>query len=260
MDDFNANDPTTTSSSSPEWDVGFDRIPTVELSEDLQVARVLNFRNFRYECDGSHTPHWETREFQIDDVCDLEFIVVPFSTQPHLAHTMVSFGFKSGQHISISVEARRRWKQPYSIIKGLFGAFPLMYVIADERDTIGLRTEYRQDVVHLYPSSASAAQAKQLLLSMLRRASQLSVKPESYNTLTNNCLTNLRDHTNEIWPRRVRWSWRIVFNGHVGYLAYQLGLLKGDDSFESLDKKARINDLAEGNWHREDFSKLIRAR
>lgn len=250
----------TASVSTPEWGVGFERIPSVEFSEDLQVARVSNFRNFRYECNGSHTPHWETRELQVNDVCSAEFIVVPFSLQPCLAHTMVSFGFHSGQHLSISVEARRKWKQSYSIVKGLFNVFPLTYVIADERDTIGLRTEYRQDTVHLYPSAASVNQARLLLLSMLRRANQLRVQPESYNTLTNNCLTNLRDHTNEIWPGRVRWNWRIVLTGHAGHLAYQLGLLKGKDSFKSLNEKAQINDLAKGNWHRLDFSKRIRAR
>ena len=260
MDNPGNTDLSKDSASSAEWDVGFDRIPTVTISDNSQDLRVSNLRNFRYECDGSHVPNWETREYRLDDVCSLDFIVVPFSTQPHLAHTMVSFGFKTGDHLSISVEARRRREQPYSIVKGMFGAFPLTYVIADERDTIGVRTEYRQDVVHLYPSAASPDDARMFLLSMLRRANQLSDSPESYNTLFNNCLTNLRDHANEIWPRRVKWGLGIVFTGHAGHLAYELGLLKRDDSFESLDEKAKINDLAKGNWHREDFSKLIRVR
>ena len=244
----------------PEWDIGFDRIPTVDFSDDGRTARVSNFRNFRFECNEIHLPRWETREFRLDEVCHLDFIVVPFAKQAHLAHTMVSFGFESGEYLSISVEARRRRQQPYSVVKGMFGAYPLMYVIADERDTIGDRTECRQDNVHLYPSAASADQTRQFLLAMLRRAKRLSEQPENYHTLFNNCLTNLRDHANEIWPGRVRWSWQVLLTGHAAQLAYKVGLLEEHESFDSLNAKASITDLARGNWHREDFSQLIRTR
>ena len=244
----------------PEWDIGFERVPNVAIDDDLEIVRISNFRNFHYECGGEHLARWETREFRLHDVCSLDFVVVPFAKQRHLAHTMVSFGFRTGEYLSISVEARRHWEQPYSILKGMFGAFPLMYVIADERDTIGERTECRQNTVHLYPSAASDHEARQFLLGMLRRAKRLAERRETYHTLFNNCLTNLRDHANEIWPGRVRWGWEIMFTGHAARLAYQLGLLKEQDSFELLDAKATINDLAQGNWHRDDFSQLIRTR
>lgn len=258
--EVNESNSESSSPSVPEWHVGFDRVSAVTLSDDGDVARVTNFRNFQYECGASHLARWETREFRLSEVCSLDFIVVPFANQHHLAHTMVSFGFRSGQHLSISVEARRRWQQPYSIYKGMLGAFPLTYVIADERDTIGERIECRQDAVHLYPSAASATESRQFLLSMLTRANQLSDRAETYHTLFNNCLTNLRDHANEIWPGRVRWGWQILFTGHAAHLAYTLGLLKDHESFDSLDAKANITDLARGNWHRADFSKLIRER
>ena len=71
---------------------------------------------------------------------------------------MMSFGTSDDQYLVVSVEARRRMNQKYSIIKGVFGAFPLMYVIADERDAIGQRVECRGDDVFLYPSSATPEQ------------------------------------------------------------------------------------------------------
>ncbi|MFN3193962.1 MAG: DUF4105 domain-containing protein [Aureliella sp.] len=242
------------------WDVGFDRIPSIEFLDAEASVVISNFRNFRYGCDGSHKASWETRTFLMDEVCDVNFVVVPFNNQHHLAHTMVSFGFSNGEYIAISVEARRRSGQPYSILKGMFGAFPLAYIIADERDCIGVRTEYRQNTVHLYPSSATREQASQFLLSMLKRAQRLESSPETYNTLWNNCLTNLRDHVNDVWPRRIGWNWRTVISGHADYLAYELGLLDRSESFQTLNEKARINDLANDNWHRDDFSKRIRAR
>lgn len=247
-------------SQPPEWDMGYNQVPIISLSEDARIVSISNFRNFRYDCMGAHESKWETREFNLDEVCSLDFVVVPFGSHRYLAHTMVSFGFSSGEHLSISVEARRPRGRPFSIFRGLFGAFSLIYVIADERDTIGVRAECRQNVVHLYPSAASPDEARLFLQSMLHRAKKLSDKPEKYHTLFNNCVTNLRGHANEIWPGLVRWGWQIIATGHVGHFAYQLGLLKKAESFELLDKKARIHDLAKGNWHRDDFSQLIRSR
>ncbi|MEM8734510.1 MAG: DUF4105 domain-containing protein [Planctomycetota bacterium] len=247
-----------TKEDTMDWDVGFDRIPSVVFHENEVV--VTNFRNFRYGCDGSHEACWETRQFNLDQVQRVDFVVVPFNNQHHLAHTMVSFGFSDGEYLAISVEARRRRNQRYSIFKGLVGIYPLTYVIADERDCIGVRTEFRQNTVHLYPSTATADQARQFLVSMLVRAQKLESTPETYNTLWNNCLTNLRDHVNQVWPKRVGWNWRTVITGHADYLAYELGLLERTDSFQILNAKARINDLAAGNWHSEDFSERIRAR
>ncbi|MEM0927611.1 MAG: DUF4105 domain-containing protein, partial [Planctomycetota bacterium] len=251
---------TTDRTAKPQtlWDVGFERVPEIRFSDDERSVEIRGFRNFRYHCEDAQDSHeacWETRRFDLDQVCDVDFIVVPFNDHPHLAHTMVSFGLSGGDHLTISVEARRPHQQAYSLAKGMFGYFPLIYVIADERDCIGVRMECRKNTVHLYPSTATPAQARLFLRSMLRRAQQLETSPERYNTLWNNCLTNLRDHVNEVWPGRVRWSWRTVVSGHAAYLAYELGLLDRSESFQSLNEKARINELADGNWHRDDFSR-----
>lgn len=210
--------------------------------------------------DGSHEPNWEIRQYDVSKVQRTDFVIVPFNSQRHLAHTMVSFGFESGEYLSVSVEARLRGRQQYSILKGLIGRYPLTYIFADERDTIGVRTEARRNTVHLYPSSATPEQSREFLVSILRRANQLKDNPERYNTVTNNCLTNLRNHVNDVWPGRVGWNWRILFTGHAGFLAYEIGLLDSAQSFESLNGTARINELAKDNWHCADFSRRIRAK
>ena len=103
------------------WDIGMERIPLVTFDGDL--VTVENFRNFRYECDGTHEENYETRTIDTSALVRADFIVVPFATQPDLAHTMMSFGLDDGQHVVVSVEARRRLNQKYGIIKGIFGAF-----------------------------------------------------------------------------------------------------------------------------------------
>ena len=241
------------------WDVGMEKSPLVTF-EGEQTVVIENFRNFRYDCDGSHVENYETRTVQISDLEYAEFIVVPFSTQPDLAHTMMTFGSSDGQHTVVSIEARRRLNQNFGLTKGIFGAYPLMYVIADERDAIGQRTEIRGDDVYLYRSIATPEQVQTFFGCVMRRVDKLSREPETYNTITNNCLTNIRFHINQIWPKLIPWNWRILINAHSDYLAYKIGLLETDESFESTQQKANITPKAKGNLHREDFSKLIRER
>ena len=238
------------------WDVGMERSPKVDF-EDGKVV-INNFRNFRYECDGSHEERYETRFVDVAKLETADFIVVPFASQPDLAHTMMSFGTRDGQHTVVSVEARRKLNQKYGIIKGIFGVFPLLYAIADERDAIGQRTEMRGDDVYLYRSSATPEQVQSFFRCVMARVDKLSRKRETYNTITNNCLTNIRYHVNRIWPGRIPWNWRLLINAHSDFLAYKLGLLESEESFKSTQQKANITSKAQGNWHDDNFSKLIR--
>ena len=112
----------------------------------------------------------------------------------------MSFGTRDGQHTVVSVEARRKLNQKYGIIKGIFGAFPLMYAIADERDAIGQRTEVRGDDVYLYRVKATPEQVQSFFRCVMARVDKLSKSPKKYNTVTNNCLTNIRFHMNRTWP------------------------------------------------------------
>ena len=63
---------------------------------------------------------------------------------PHIAHIFLSFGFGTDDHLAVSIERRDEIGEGYSTIKGLFRQFELFYVVADERDVIRLRTNYRR--------------------------------------------------------------------------------------------------------------------
>ena len=239
------------------WDIGMEKSPLVTFNGEQSVV-VENFRNFHYKLDGSHEENYETRTVPVSELEFAEFVIVPFANQPSLAHTMMSFGTRDGRHTAVSIEARRRLNQNYGVVKGMFGSFPLMYVIADERDVIGQRTKIRGDEVYLFRIKATPEQVQEFFLCVMQRVDKLSREPETYNSITNNCLTNIRTHMNRIWPKSVPWNWRILINAHSGYLAYKLGLLDTDESFAVTQEKANITAQANENWRREDFSKRIR--
>ena len=160
----------------------------------------------------------------------------------------------------MSVETRKEKDQTYNPVKGTARQYELMYVVADERDVIRQRTNYSGQHVYLYRSTATPDAARLLLVDMLGRANQLRSEPEFYNTLTNNCSTNIVRHINRIKPDRVPFDIRVLLPGYSDQLAYDEGLIVPYGTFEQTKQHAYINPLAQRFADRDDFSELIRQR
>ena len=67
-----------------------------------------------------------------------------------IAHIMVSFGFAGKDYVAVSIETRKEKGESYSTLAGFFANTSLIYVVADERDVIGVRTTYRQPQEDVY--------------------------------------------------------------------------------------------------------------
>jgi hypothetical protein len=173
---------------------------------------------------------------------------------------MLSFGFGESDYLAVSVEARMEEGQSYSPVKGLMRQYELMYVVADERDVIPLRTKHRDVDVYLYPTRATPHQARVLLLDMMARVNKLTVEPEFYDTFSNNCTTNIVAHINRMAPGKVAPNVGVLLPGFSDRLAYDLGLLDTQDTFERTKKRALINQRANRYAAADDFSVKIRRR
>jgi uncharacterized protein DUF4105 len=64
-----------------------------------------------------------------------------------------------------------------------------IYVVADDRDLVGLRTNYRGEQVNLYRVRIPVSQARALLVDYLTEANGLSDRSQWYNAFTQNCTT-----------------------------------------------------------------------
>jgi hypothetical protein len=133
-----------------------------------------------------------------------------------------------------------------------------MYVIGDERDLIPLRTDVRKVDVFLYPGRATPDQVQDLLVDMLERTNKLQRVPEYYDTINNNCTTNLVNHINKLRPGRIPKDVRVLLPGHSDKLAYDLGLLDVSEPFEIARNNARITSRAQIFRDSPDFSARIR--
>lgn len=247
--------PLTDSDASP-WQAPYAVLPRAEFQGDTVTVR--NIRNFHYFREDVFVPQYYDKTIPLRDVKGVDFVVVPFKEAPSLAHTMLSFEFADQRFLGVSVEARMRHGQRYSPIQGILNQYELMYVIADERDLIPLRTEHRDVDVRVYRTKVTPEEARALFVDILKRANQLAENPEHYHTLTNNCTTNIVDHVNRLRPGQIPYSIGVLLPGHSDRLAYDLGLLDTDLSFSELRRAARVNDLARRHLDDPSFSSLIR--
>jgi hypothetical protein len=242
--------------SGPRWSPDQAVLPYAEFHGD--TVDLYNIRNCEYRTTTDYVVRHYDKTFDLNQVASVDFIMVPFSDMPAGAHTFLTFGFDTGDHIAISIEVRRRDGEEFDVVKGMTGGFELMYVIADERDVIQLRTNYRMDDVYLYHGVADREHTRALLVDMLERANKLRKEPEAYHLLTNNCTTNVMAHVNRIAPNKVPYTYQVLLPGYSDRLAYDLGLIKSDDTFERTRELARINKVAYVYRDSPDFSTLIR--
>jgi hypothetical protein len=136
--------------------------------------------------------------------------------------------------------------------------FEIMYVIGDERDLIGLRTNVRGDDVYVYPIRAPREKIRALFVEMLARANALYERPEFYNTLTNNCTTNILAHANRITPNRIPYGKEVLLPGYADELAQRLGLIDTELTLEEARVRFLVNERARMFAGDPDFSLKIR--
>ncbi len=247
----------TTPSNNRNWSNDQAVLPYADIQKNL--VTIHNIRNFSYTSTDNYTSYYYDKTFDINQLKKVWYVVEPFDGIPGSAHTFLSFEFEGDQFVSISVEIRKEKGETYSPILGLFNQYEIMYVIADEKDAIKLRSNYRNDPVYVYPAKGSIEKSQTLFLDMIKRANDLKQSPEFYNTITNNCTTNIVNHINTITPNRVPLlNISLLLPENSDKLAYDLGLIDTDLFFQETREKYYINERAHKYADDINFSRKIR--
>src|SRR5262249_12936635 len=143
----------------------------------------------------------------------------------------------------ISIETRKEKGEEYSAIAGFFRQYELVYVAADERDVIELRTNFRKEDVYLYRLQIPEERARALLLSYVDAMNELARQPGWYNALTANCTTTIRQLVQHAGGQ-VPLSWKLLANGALPELLYERGTLDRRLPFEELKRRGAIGERA----------------
>ena len=217
---------------------------------------IHNVRNFDYRSETDYTERWETRAYDLDKLRGVD-LFLSYWGPTLIAHTIASWEFADGSHLAISIETRKEKGEDYSAVKGFFRQYELYYVVADERDLVRLRTNYRGERVYLYRMKIPAEMARKLLLDYLAEINRLAEKPRWYNALTHNCTTAIRYHMKNL-GRAGKFDWRILANGRVDELLYLRGSTDRSIPYPEFRKRSEITERAKAADHDRNFSALIR--
>jgi hypothetical protein len=229
---------------------------TARASFDGSRVTIQNVRNFKYRSESDYDQRWETRTYDLDRIRGVD-LFLSFWGPTQIAHTIVSWDFDDGQHPAVSIETRKEKGESYSALRGFFRQYELYYVVADERDLVGLRTNYRGEQVYLYRIRVPAAQARALLVDYLDEVNRLADRPQWYNALTQNCTTTIRGHAQNIGAGR-NLDWRLLANGHLDQLLYERAQIDTSLPFAELKARSDITEKAKAADDSPDFSAKIR--
>ncbi len=236
-----------------------DQENAVRVSFIDETVIIENIRNRTFGEDGQITlRNWESDAFPIDEIERVDFVHEILSPRGLVAHGFLTFAFSDGRHLAISVEARRPAGQSYHPLPGLFRNYELIYVIGRETDLIGERTNVRRNPVYLYPIRTAPENARALFRSMIERADHLSRHPEYYNSVTNNCVTNILLHVNKLTARPLRNDLRILFPGLADNVLHEHDLLDFNGAREEARERFRINDRSDPIITPREWSQRIR--
>jgi len=218
---------------------------------------IHNVRNCDYRSETDYTPRWETRAIKLSQTTGVD-IAITYWGSPLIAHPIVSFLFSDALPVSFSIETRKEIGESYSAIGGLYRQYELIYICADERDVIRLRTNFRHgEDVYLYHTLLSPEQTRTRFLEYLHSLNALHAQPRWYNALTTNCTTAIRQQ--HAASDRITWDWRILANGRADELLYeQKKVATGGLSFAELKRRSLINERARRADKDPDFSRVIR--
>lgn len=241
-------------SNDRDWLPDVARVPTGEVNGDRLTVR--NVRNFDYHSETDYTERWEDRTYDLSRLRGFDMFVSYWGS-PYIAHPIVSWDFGDGRHLAFSIETRKERGEEYSAVRGFFREYELIYIAADERDVVRLRTNYRGEEVYLYRVRVRPDVPRALLLAYVEHANRLAARPEFYNAAVDNCTTGIRLNVQHIGAADP-WDYRILVNGLADQLLYERGRIDTSMPFAQLKAASLIVAKAKAADQEPDFSRRIR--
>jgi hypothetical protein len=242
-------------SNDRPWQPDLAQCAWAEIKGD--TVTLHNVRNCEYRTETDFQPHWETRTVQLSKLTGID-LAINYWGSPWMAHPIISFQFADAPPVCFSIETRKEIGESYSAVGGLYRQYELIYIVADERDVVRVRTNFRKgEDVYLYRLKISGEKARERFMDYLTALNELRDRPRWYNAVTTNCTTSIR--TQHDAAKRAAWDWRMLLNGKSDEMLFERQTIAGGGlSFEDLKKRALINPAAQAAGDSPNFSGQIR--
>jgi hypothetical protein len=242
-------------SNDRDWQPDVAKVAWAEVSGDKLTFH--NVRDFDYRSETDFTPRYEDRVYDLSKLRGVD-LFMSYWGSPAIAHTIMSWDFEGSRPLAISIETRKSEGQEYSAVKGFFRHYEIIYVAADERDVVRVRTNYRGEDDYLYRLKATPEQARALLMDYVATMNALAKTPEFYNALVDNCTTSIRQHVQRIAVNPTSLDWRLLANGYGDQMLYERGRIDTRLPFAEMRAKSNITAKAKALDQDPAFSQGIR--
>ncbi|MCZ6835844.1 MAG: DUF4105 domain-containing protein [Planctomycetota bacterium] len=237
-----------------DWTTDVAVLPHISWEGDRFTVHDL--RAFEYRSEEDYDVHYVDHTYDMNEIAYLDFVMSDWGLH-EVVHTMLSFGFTDGEHLVLSIESRREQGEAWSGLKGLFHQAEVIYVLAGERDLLGLRTNMRKEDVYVIPTIHPPEKVKLVLQSVLETVDAIAKQPRWYNTLLHNCTTGLLPHLESVRVQQ-GFDMRMIKNGYIAEIGFENGTIDTDLSYKEAGQYFHINQYVPAGPIPDDFSKLIR--
>ena len=239
------------------WQPECSRAPRVTRAGGL--VTVHGVRDFRWRSDTDYDARWEDRTYDPARLrrCDL---FMSYWGPTEICHLLLSFGFErpdgAMDYVAVSIEARRSTDQEYAALPSAFRQFGLIYVWADERDVLRVRTDVRGEHIHRYRLEMPPDRMRDLFDRYVAVTQRLHARPAWYNAITENCCVGIM---RTAWGNEVPLFVPIqaLLNGSLDRHAWEMGALDRSVPFEVLRARSDITAAARAATP-DAFSQAIR--
>jgi hypothetical protein len=241
-------------SNTRNWQPDVARLPSAAI--DGHLVTIQNVRDFAYPSPTAVVERWEKRTYDLDQVVGFDMFLSSWGARG-IAHTISSWEFSDGRHLAISIETRKEVGETYSPVAGFFRQYELYYVVADERDVIGVRTNYRGEQVYLYPLRTPRDRVRRALLEYVESMNRLATEPAFYNAGTDNCTTTIRTNMQHMGAS-MPLDWRYFVNGYLNELLYEHNVVDTSRPLADWKTESLIVARAKAADGDQGFSRRIR--
>ncbi len=243
-------------SNDRNWQPNAAVTPNAEIDGD--TVTIHGVRDCDYRTEFDYTPHFGTRTVQLSKMTGVDVFIGYWGSE-WIAHPFLSFQFEDQNPICLSIETRYEEGESYSALLGFFRQYELMYVVAEERDLVRVRTQYREgEDVYLFKTTVTPERARALFLEYLATLNDMYEHPRWYNALTDNCTSGIRTHAVATTENPRPWDWRILLPGKSDELMYERGGFESDLPLAELKERGHVNDAANAAGRVDDFPRRIR--
>jgi len=203
---------------------------------------IKNLRDFTWTGPFEAEPHYIEDTYVLEEIDSVDVVISHFADFEGIAHIFLSFGFIDGRHVSISLETRREVGEEFSPSWGLLDQFEIIYVVATDRDMIGLRTGQRDERVYIYPTIATPEQSQELFLRLAENINGVYDEPIMYNTLWHNCTNEISREVEAMTSIDFPITYKSILPGYFDEVLYDVGIIDNTQPLEEVRKASRVNN------------------